>query len=79
MEVEECECGEKLTSEVRDELLGHLKDKWATVNTAYQKLTFTLDTPAKKKRKERYESLLTEIEKDIQLLEKHDNIIITKE
>lgn len=66
----------KLTVEERTELLRHLKTKWADVNKAFQKLTFTLDTPAKKKRKETYESLLAEIEKDIKTIEKSNNIII---
>lgn len=36
-----------ITGHERDEILRHLKLKWASVNTAYQKMTFTLDTPAK--------------------------------
>ena len=60
----------------RNELLRHLKIKWATVNTAYQKLTFTLDTPAKQKRKEGYEAQLSEIERDIRMLEKGESIVV---
>lgn len=36
-----------ISREERDQILRHLKLKWASVNTAYQKMTFTLDTPAK--------------------------------
>lgn len=63
----------------RDELLRHLKLKWASVNAAYQKLTFTLDTPAKQKRKEEYERQLTEIEKDIRLLDRGEVILVVDE
>ena len=54
----------------------HLKLKWASVNAAYQKLTFTLDTPAKTKRKEEYERQLTEIEKDIRMMEKGEHLLV---
>lgn len=39
-------------------------------------MTFTLDTPAKKKRKENYERQLAEIEKDIQTLEKGEVVLV---
>eukprot|EP00892_Ulva_mutabilis_P011911 jgi/Ulvmu1/9092/UM005_0187.1 len=60
----------------RKQLIHHLKLKWSSVNTAYQTMTFTLDTPAKKKRKETYERQLAEIEKDIELLEKGEVVLI---
>jgi hypothetical protein len=66
----------QMSSSERQELLRHLKVKWATVNTAYQKLPFSLDTPAKQKRKEKFEQQLTEIEKDIRLLEHGDSILV---
>ncbi|GHP09440.1 hypothetical protein PPROV_000817500 [Pycnococcus provasolii] len=59
-----------MDEEDRLELLGHLKEKWGKLNEAYQKLTFTLDTPAKQKRKERYEADLTQLETDIHKLSK---------
>uniref|UniRef100_A0A7S0WT23 Enkurin domain-containing protein n=1 Tax=Pyramimonas obovata TaxID=1411642 RepID=A0A7S0WT23_9CHLO len=52
----------------RQELISQLKAKWQVVNEGYQKLSFTLDTPAKKTRKERYEADLVQIEKDIETL-----------
>ncbi len=57
----------QMSAEERAELLAHLKVKWSSVNSAYQKMTFTLDTPAKQKRKEHYERTLAEIEKDVQV------------
>jgi len=60
----------KMSDDERLHLLSHLKSKWEEVNSVYQKMTFTLDTPAKQKRKENYELTLSQIEKDIQKLEK---------
>ena len=39
-----------LSEDERAELLGHLKAKWAQLNTAFQKLPFMVDTPAKVRR-----------------------------
>jgi hypothetical protein len=57
-----------LTEEERVQLLAGLKANWEAVNKEYQTLSFTLDTPAKKKRKEDYEAQLEQIEKDIKRL-----------
>jgi hypothetical protein len=65
-----------LSQEERQQLICHLKLKWSSVNTAYQKMTFTLDTPAKQKRKEVYEQQLSEIEKDIGILEKGQVVLV---
>lgn len=69
----------QLSGEERAQLLGHLKTKWSSVNTAYQKMTFTLDTPTKQKRKETYEQQLAEIEKDIQTLDRGDVILVVED
>ncbi len=52
----------------REELLGHLKAKWATLNAAFQALPFTTDTPAKARRKEALEAQLAQAEADIKSL-----------
>ncbi|MCO5589509.1 hypothetical protein L7F22_043477 [Adiantum nelumboides] len=52
----------------KKELIEGLKKKWQQVNTTYQKTTVTLDTWAKKARKERFEDQLMKIERDIQTL-----------
>jgi hypothetical protein len=69
----------QLSAQERTELVGHLKTKWSSVNTAYQKMTFTLDTPTKQKRKEAYEQQLADIEKDIQLLERGEIILVVED
>ena len=67
----------QLPEEERQQLLRHLKGKWASINSAYQKMTFTLDTPAKQKRKEQYERQLAEIEKDVKTLERGEVVLVT--
>ena len=69
----------QMSENERQQLLCDLKTKWATVNTAYQKLPFSLDTPAKMKRNETYEKQLTEIEKDVQLLEHGSTVLVLRE
>jgi len=61
---------EMLTDGEREKLLEGLKSNWATINKEYQTLSFTLDTPAKKKRKEEFEAQLEQIENDIKKLSK---------
>ena len=61
---------EVLSESERDRLLAGLKANWEAVNKEYQTLSFTLDTPAKKKRKEDYEAQLEQIENDIKKLSK---------
>jgi len=70
---------EQLSNEERQELLRHLKRKWASVNTAYQKQPLSTDTDQKKHRKEEIEKLLAEIEKDIKTLERGDMVLIMAE
>lgn len=69
----------QLMPDEKAELLRHLKSKWASVNQAYQKISFTLDTPAKKQRKESYEKQLAEIERDIKTLERGEMILVLDE
>lgn len=61
---------EMITEFERDALLVGLKGSWEKINKEYQTLSFTLDTPAKKKRKEEYEAQLEQIENDIKKLSK---------
>uniref|UniRef100_A0A061SKA3 Enkurin n=1 Tax=Tetraselmis sp. GSL018 TaxID=582737 RepID=A0A061SKA3_9CHLO len=68
---------QQMPEEERRELLDHLKTKWQEVNSAYQtKMSFVLDTPAKKMRKESLERQLAEIEKDIELLSRGSTVVI---
>eukprot|EP00276_Gloeochaete_wittrockiana_P004744 CAMPEP_0184661662 /NCGR_PEP_ID=MMETSP0308-20130426/39501_1 /TAXON_ID=38269 /ORGANISM="Gloeochaete witrockiana, Strain SAG 46.84" /LENGTH=239 /DNA_ID=CAMNT_0027103119 /DNA_START=89 /DNA_END=808 /DNA_ORIENTATION=- len=59
-----------LGAEEKEELLTGLKTKWEETNRRYQTISFTLDTPSKKKRKEDLEAELEQLEKDIRLLAK---------
>merc|ERR1712178_90246 len=59
-----------LSQEEKDGLISGLKAKWEQVNTDYQATTHLtkLDTIGKVKRKEKYEAELSQIEKDIEKL-----------
>merc|ERR1711964_491593 len=61
-----------LSNEEREALIEGLKAKWEKVNTDYQATTHItkLDTHGKIIRKETYESMLSQIEKDIEKLNK---------
>merc|ERR1712046_317090 len=67
-----------LSENERLEMLNGLKTNWARINKAYQTLSFTLDTPAKKQRKEEFEAQLEQIERDIERLSKR-NVFIEAE
>merc|ERR1711998_822889 len=56
----------------RHEMLAGLKTNWDRINKAYQTLSFTLDTPAEKQRKEEFEAQLEQIERDIERLSKRN-------
>merc|ERR1712032_798715 len=61
-----------LTDEEKGQLITGLKAKWEKVNTDYQATTHItkLDSIGKVRRKEEYEATLTQIEKDIEKLNK---------
>merc|ERR1711966_436046 len=59
-----------LSNEERLEMVEGLKTNWDRINKAYQTLSFTLDTPAKKQRKEEFEAQLEQIERDIERISK---------
>merc|ERR1712146_769766 len=56
----------------RVSMLNGLKTNWDRINKAYQTLSFTLDTPAKKQRKEEFEAQLEQLERDIERLSKRN-------
>jgi len=66
-----------LPEEDRLQLIGGLKAKWEQVNTAYQATTHLtkLDTIGKLKRKEKYETQLAQIEKDIAKLNRRNLLV----
>ena len=53
-----------------------LKKQWAEVHHEYQTLSVTIDTVPKRQHKERLEHQMQLLEKDIDLLEKHQVIYI---
>lgn len=69
-----------LPEEDRQLVLQRLKERWEEVNKEYQAMTHLviLDTVGKVRRKERFESTLAQLEKDIQLLSKK-NVYINNE
>lgn len=60
----------------RAQLLRHLKNKWASINTAYQKIPFVTDSDMKIHRKEELERMLAEIERDIKTLERGETVLV---
>ena len=60
----------QLSEDERAELLAGMKANWEKLNKAYQTLSFTLDTPAKRVKKEKYEEEMHQLEADIQRLSK---------
>merc|ERR1711937_678802 len=65
-------CTRMLSEGERIEMLNGLKTNWDRINKAYQTLSFTLDTPAKKQRKEEFEAQLEQLERDIERLSKRN-------
>merc|ERR1712048_352473 len=64
--------GTVLSEKERKEILIQLKEQWKKTNKDYQGMTHLvlLDTIGKVRKKERYESQLAQLEKDIELLSK---------
>jgi hypothetical protein len=70
-----------LTPQERSDILSGLKTKWDEVNSEYQKMTHmtVLDTLSKVHRKESLESSLGQLEKDMELLNRNEDIMIDLE
>jgi len=60
----------------RNNIISGLKANWEEIHHQYQGLSVVTDTAPKKNRKERMEAEMNQLEKDIDLLEKHSNIYI---
>jgi len=76
-EMERSSMVRQLTDDEKNALVEGLKAKWEKVNTDYQATTHItkLDTIGKVRRKEQYEALLTQIEKDIEKLHKRTVVV----
>ncbi|KAI5630553.1 enkurin [Silurus asotus] len=55
-----------------------LKKNWDELNHQYQGLSLFTDIISKKQKKERLESEMKQLEKDIELIKRHKIIYITK-
>ncbi|KAJ1414925.1 calmodulin-binding-domain-containing protein [Ochromonadaceae sp. CCMP2298] len=69
---------EELPEDERLDLVYALKDKWASVNAQYQKMTHvvSLDCAGQVRRKEHFEKTLSKLEADINKLEKAGSVLI---
>merc|ERR1719321_2362002 len=68
-----------MPEEDRQQLIAGLKAKWEAINTEFQGSTHltVLDTAGKVKRKEKYEAELSQVEKDIEKLNRK-NILVAR-
>lgn len=66
----------KVTEEERETLIKGLKNKWDSLYKDYLRLPMVVDTPPKKMLKERLETELGQLEKDVQLLETYKDIYV---
>ena len=60
----------------REAILEGLKKNWEEVHHQYQGLSVVADTAPKKARKERMEAEMKQLEKDIEMIERHHVIYI---
>ena len=65
-----------LTNEERNMILHGLKENWEMLHHEYQGLSVVTDTAPKKNRKERMEAEMKELERDIEMMEKHPVIYL---
>ncbi|XP_071943017.1 enkurin-like [Antedon mediterranea] len=66
-----------LSDNERKSIIDGLKKNWEEIHHQYQGLSMVTDTAPKKARKERLESEMKQLERDIELLEKHNIIYIS--
>lgn len=67
----------QLTDDERQALIDGLKENWEQLHRDYLQLSVVIDTVPKKHRKERLESDMKQLEKDVELLELHPVIYVT--
>jgi len=67
---------QQLTEEERMGIINGLKQNWEELHHQYQGLSVVTDTTPKKNRKERMEAEMKQLERDIELIEKHKVIYI---
>ena len=62
----------------RESLLAGLKANWEDLHHQYQGLSVVTDTAPKKARKERMEAEMKQLEKDIDLIERHRRLYVSQ-
>ncbi|PAA72437.1 hypothetical protein BOX15_Mlig006351g1 [Macrostomum lignano] len=67
---------QQLTDEERQAIVFGLKKNWEDLHHQYQSLSVMTDTVPKKNRKERIESEMKQLERDIELMERHQVIYL---
>jgi len=67
-----------MQNEERDALLCGLKTKWEEVFKEYQSMPLLIDTAAKVKQRYSLEQRLRELERNIQMMERHDHIFVAE-
>ena len=65
-----------LNEEERQNILAGLKKNWEAVHHDYQGMSVVTDTIMKKNIKERLEMMMKQLERDIEIIEKHKTIYI---
>ena len=68
-----------LSEEERVRILEGLKKNWEELHHQYQGLSVVTDTAPKKARKERMEAEMKQLERDIEVIEKHSIIYVAQE
>jgi len=66
----------QLTADERQAIVDGLKANWEDIQDQYQGLSVVTDTAPKKNRKERMEAQMKQLERDIEMFEKHKIIYI---
>uniref|UniRef100_H2YHV6 Enkurin domain-containing protein n=1 Tax=Ciona savignyi TaxID=51511 RepID=H2YHV6_CIOSA len=68
---------QQLNDAEREDIINGLKKNWEELHHQYQGLSVVTDTAPKKNRKERMEAEMKQLERDIELIEKHRVIYIS--
>lgn len=66
----------KIEGEERQAIMDGLKKNWDDLHKEYQGLSVVTDTVAKKARKEKMEAEMKQLEKDIEVIERHPVIYV---
>jgi len=69
---------QQVAADKREELLTGLKKNWEVLHHQYQGLSVVTDTAPKKARKERMEAEMKQLERDIELIERHKVILVSQ-